>query len=48
MAFDCRTHWLGDDQTEPRAVTFVGAPNVNNDVGLDGAHPIPHRRIELG
>ena len=50
MAFDGRTHWLGDDQTDARAIGHLAAapaPHVNNNVGLRGAHPVLHRCVKL-
>jgi hypothetical protein len=50
MAFDGRPHRLADDQSDARAlalVTIAAAPNVNDDIGLRGAHPVPHGRVEL-
>jgi hypothetical protein len=49
MAFDCRTHRFGNDQTDARTLTVAVArpPNVNDDVGLHGANPVLHRRVKL-
>ena len=50
MAFDGRTHRLGDDQTDARAIGHLAAtpaPDVNNNVGLRGAHPVLHRCVKL-
>jgi hypothetical protein len=50
MAFDGRPHRLSDDQSNARAITLVGvtpAADVNDDIRLHRAYPVPHGRIEL-
>jgi len=52
MTFDSGTHPLRDDQSDARPhrlIAFIAATTYMKDhVGLHGAHPVPHRRIELG
>jgi hypothetical protein len=50
VAFHRRTDRLGDNQPDarPRAVALARPPNMNYDVGLHRAHPVLHRRVELG
>jgi hypothetical protein len=50
MTFDRRTHRLGDDQPDARAlhlVALTSPPDMNDDVGLHGTHSVPHRRVKL-
>ena len=51
VALHGRTHRLGDDQPDAWTVArtlIAGAPDVHDEVGLHGAHPVPHRLVELG
>jgi hypothetical protein len=49
MAFHRRTNRLGNDQPNARtlAAALAAPPNVNDDVGLHGAHPVLHRGVKL-
>lgn len=50
VTFHCCTHGLGDDQPNPGAAVcsaFLGPTDVNDDVGLHGAHPLSDRRVKL-
>ncbi len=49
MAFNGRSHVLGDDQSDARtpAVAIAPPPNVNDDIGLHRAHPTLQRGVKL-
>jgi len=51
MPLHSRADRLGDNQPDAGTlarIRSVAAPDMDDDVGLHGAHPVLHRLVELG